>query len=503
MNNTVKVIFNTAILYFKIVVSMAISLVTVPLVLRALGESDYGLYNLIAGVISMLSFLNASMAVSTQRYMSVAIGENNQENNNTILNTSIMLHLIIGVLIVLLFEIAAIFLFHGKLNIADDRLFASKLVYQFLVVSTFFTVLSVPFNAALNAKENMLIFSVIGIVESLLKLGLAYCLISYKDDRLILYGLGISLITLLSTFLSWTAVKILYKEFRIKPMRYFKRKLFFEMCGFASWNTLGAVAMIGRNQGIAIIINLFFGTVANAAYGIANQINGVLGYFSSTFQKALNPQLMQSEGMRDRNRLIRISMISSKFSVMVLALFAIPLIIEMPYVLTLWLKDVPDNTVRLSQLVLLLSLVYQYSVGLMSAIQAVGKIRSYFLIMSGLILLNLPICYFVFSKGYPIHYAIWIFIIVEFVSLCARLYMSKELVGVCPTEYINTVILPTLSVIIPSLLLSLIPHCLLDESFLRLAVVSITYLILFSVLMWFRILDSQQRRKLIKKIKRK
>lgn len=486
--------FNSIILYTKIIITMLISLVSVPMILNALGKSDYGLYNLIAGVISMLSFLNSSISITTQRYLSVAIGENNKDKLNVIYNVSLVLHLVVGLVIVLLFEICYMFLFDGFLNIEPERIHAAKVVYQFIVASTFFTIISVPFGAVMNAKENMLAFSIIAIIDSVLKLLLAFYLSRCPFDRLVVYGGCIALISFMNVLFNQIYVRIKYKEFNISLIKYFSKEYFFKMLGFSGWNTMGAVAMIGRNQGIAVIFNLFCGTVANAAYGIANQINGVLGYFSSTFQRALNPQLMQSEGMNNRTRLIRIALTSSKYSVWVIALFAIPLIIEMPYVLKLWLKDVPEYTLRLSQLVLVLAIVYQHSVGLMSSIQAVGKIRNYFITMSILILLNLPICYFILKNGFPLHYCIVVFIIIEFISLITRLFMAHKIVGIRIKDFVMKVFLPNILCIIAGGLVAMIFHFLMEESFLRVVFVSMSYLFVYLVIAWCFVFDIQIKR---------
>ena len=483
--------FNSIVLYIKIIVTMIISLVSVPMILHALGKSDYGLYNLVAGIITMLAFLNSSMAITTQRYLSVAIGEGNIKNINEIYNVALILHLVIGVVIVFLFEVCFFFLFDGALNIEPERLFAAKIIYQFIVLSTFFTILSVPYSALMNAKENMLAFSIIAIIDALLKLGLAFYLGRCPVDRLIVYGGGIACISLLNTMIYHIYVRLKYREFVISFKRYYSKDTLMKMLGFTGWNTLGAVAMIGRNQGIAIIFNLFCGTVANAAYGIANQINGVLGYFSTTFQKALNPQLMQSEGMHNRNRLIRIALLSSKYSVWVIALFAVPLIIEMPYVLKIWLKDVPEYTLRLSQLVLVLAIVYQFSVGLMSSIQAIGQVRNYFIMMSILILLNLPICYCILRLGAPLHYCIIIFILIELLSLITRLLMAHRLVGIGVLNFVKSVVLPNSICILSGLILALPIHILFYDSFLRLVLVSFVYLAGFVTVAWFLVFDEE------------
>lgn len=502
MKSSNRVMFNSIVLYLKIIITMLISLASVPMILHALGKSDYGLYNLVAGVISMLAFLNSSMAITTQRYLSVAIGEGNVEKLNTIYNVALALHLAIGFVIVLLFEICFFFLFDGFLNIEPERILAAKIIYQFIVVSTFFTIISVPYGAVMNAKENMLAFSIIAIVDSLLKLGLAFYLGHCPFDRLIIYGGGIALISLLNMVFNRLYVKIKYKEFVVNIKKYYSKSTMGQMLGFTGWNTLGAVAMIGRNQGIAVIFNLFCGTVANAAYGIANQINGVLSYFSTTFQKALNPQLMQSEGMNDRSRLIRISLISSKYSVWVIALFAIPLIMEMPFVLKIWLKDVPEYTLRLSQLILVLAIVYQFSVGLMSSIQAVGKIKNYFIVMSILILSNLPICYLILKFGKPLYYCIVTFIVIEFLSLITRLIMAKKLVGIGVNDFLKKVFYPDALCIVLGFLFAAPAYYLMNESFLRVALVSFLYLVGYFGVAWFAVFDNEVKGSVSRSVKK-
>lgn len=488
-----KVLFNTVILYIKIVLNMLISLITVPLVLRALGESDYGLYNLVAGIITMLSFLNASMAISTQRYCSVAIGEGNVEKLNKVYNVSIVLHFFIALVVVLIFEVFVFFAFDSFLNIPDGRMGVAKLIYQFLVVSTFFTIMSVPFNAVMNAKEDMLAFSIIGIAEALLKLLIASLIVFSPIDRLTTYGLGLALLSILITIVNRIYVRYKYKEFELNIKKYYSKDTLKDMGGFAGWNTFGAVAMIGRNQGIAIIMNMFYGTVVNAAYGIANQVNGVLNYFSSTFQKALNPQLMQSEGENDRDRLIRISIISSKLSVLVLAMIAVPLIIEMPYILKLWLKEVPDYTLNFCRLILILSVIYQYSMGLMSSIQAVGKIKNYFLVISALVLLNLPISYYLMHIGLPPYYSLVVFIIVELASFIFRLVYANKYVGIKTILFVKTVILPSLGCIVLPLFVVVPITVIWTPSLLRIIVTFALYGCVYVSLAWLLAIPKQQK----------
>jgi len=493
MRPSSKVLLNSVILYIKLLITMAITLVSVPVVLRSLGESDYGLYNLIAGVIAMLAFLNASMSISTQRFLSVAIGKNDTNRINSIFNVGIVLHLLIGLVVVLLFEICFPFLFNDFLNIPPERILAGKLVYQFLVINTLFSILTVPFEAALNAKENMLTYSLINILSSCFKLALAFSLLHCSSDRLITYALGMAIISILVAIVNYVYVTKRYKDFSVNLKCGFNKEIFSGMLGFTGWSTFGAVATLGRNQGIAIIINLFFGTIANAAYGIANQINGALSYFSSNFQKAINPQLMQSAGMNNRNRLIMISYVSSKYSVIVLSLFAIPLIIEMHYVLKMWLGTIPEYTFKMSQWTLVLAIAYQYSAGLMSSIQAIGKIRNYFIVMSVLILLNIPISFFLMKSGLPIYYTLICCVVIEFLSFLTRLFMAHRLVGINIKDFLYKIFLSTLLCICIAGLPCLLVKQLLPESFLRFVIVSMSYLIMYLVSIWYIALNDSER----------
>lgn len=496
MQTSTKVVFNTVILYVKVITSLAIALISVPLVLKALGASDYGLYNLVAGVVAMLAFLNNSMTVSSQRYMSVAMGESNNQKINNIYNTSFLLHLGLGLFVVVVFEIIGLFAI-DKLNIVHERMASAQIIYQFLVLSTFVKIISVPFDALINAKEDMLPLSIIELIDSVLMLAIAFSIAYISGDKLIYYGMCVAAISLLALLMKYCWCCHAYNEYKIRLKENRGRYYIKEMLGFTGWNLFGGLAMIGRNQGVAVIINLFLGTIVNAAYGVANQINGALGHFSTTFQKAINPQLMKSEGMNDRNRLLRISFISSKFSVLALALFAVPLIIEMDEVLTLWLKDdVPPYTMRLAQFILLLSIAYQYSVGIMSAIQATGKIRNYQITMGSILLLNVPIAYTILKLGYPVYYTTMAFLVLEIISLCVRLFMAKHLTGMKINDYYKNVILPTFVIILIPMFFAIMIHSILESSLIRLIAVSLTYGLFFVALM-FRVAFEENQREVI------
>ena len=493
MKPATKVFFNTIVLYFKIIISMAISLITVPIVLNSLGQSDYGLYSLTAGVAAMLGFLNNSMSVSTQRFMSVTMGEGNLKKVIQVFNVNIMLHLLLGIIVVVALEIIGLFIF-DSLNIIPESIGRAKIIYHFFVISAFSNIICAPLNGVINAREDMFVFTIIGILDSLLSLSVAITLSYIHIDKLVFYGFGMMIVPIFTYLATLFYVRKAYPEYEINLKKYADKNLFSSTFKFAGWNLFGAIANICRNQGVAVIINLFLGTVSNAAYGISNQINSALSNFTSTFQKALNPQLMKSEGMKDKNRLIKISFISSKIGVLSIAFFAIPVIIEMPEILNIWLKgNIPIYTVELSQFIILFSIVAQYSTGLMSSIQAVGKIRNYQITMSLIILLNLPIAYMILKFKFPIYYITISFVVLEIISLITRIIFSKNIVGIKFKDYFKSVLLPTLIIIAISTSIGLIPHFAIENTILRIIMTIVLYCSVFIVLFWYIAIENEQR----------
>lgn len=493
MSTATKVVFNTLVLYAKILLTMAISLITVPMVLHALGQSDYGLYSLVGGIIAMLAFLNNSMSVATQRFMSVAMGKGNLELINQVFNVNIKLHFFIGLIVVVLLELIGLLSF-DRLNIEPESVVRAKIIFQFLIITTFVNIICVPLNGVINAREDMVVFSIIGVIDSLLALGVAAMLSHVSCDKLLFYGLGMMFLPIITLILTFLFVRKAYPEYKIDLKKRPDKGLFKETFGFAGWNLLGAIALMCRNQGTAVIINLFLGTIANASYGIANQINGALNQFSSTFQKAINPQLMKSEGMNDRQRMHKIAFTSSKFGVLALSLVAIPVILEMPEILRLWLRrDIPPFTIQLSQLILLLSIVTQFSMGLMSEIQATGHIRNYQIVMSLIILLCLPASYMLLKWEYPIYYVTGAFVLLEMVALAVRIYMAHRITGMVIGDYFKQVVYPTLIIIGVSFIASLLPHFLMRQSFVRVFVTGLIFAMSFLLLFWCVALDKEQK----------
>jgi O-antigen/teichoic acid export membrane protein len=293
---------NTGILYARMAITVFISLYSTRLILAALGVSDFGLFNVVGGAIAMLGFLNSSMAGATQRFMSFAQGAGDLEKVKRIFSMSTLLHAGIAVLMILVLEIAGYFFFNGVLNIAPDRLGVAKNIYQFMVVSTFFTVLSVPYEAVITSHENMLVYAILGIIEAILKLGIALYITYSTYDHLTSYGFLMAALSIFLLILRRIYCHHNYAECVFQFHRYYDKSLLKEISSFAGWSLLGASSSMIAGYGQAIVLNIFFGTRINAAQGIAGQISGQLGVFALTLSKALNPLIDKSEGSGDRKK---------------------------------------------------------------------------------------------------------------------------------------------------------------------------------------------------------
>ena len=497
MRGTNKIIINTIILYTKVLLCMIISLWTVPIVLGNLGAERFGLYNLIAGVVAMLAFLNGAMTVSTQRFFSVCIGEKDSIKLLEIYNLSLVLHIILGIIVILLVEFSIPLLLNHVMNIPSDSVAIARNLFHYLVVSIFFTITAVPFDAIMNAKEDMLVFSIIGTAEVLLKLLLALSLPYISGDRLNYYGYMIMFIAIVIFLMKFIYVQKMYSKIFISRHYCKNKQLFRDLCSFAGWNTLASIAIIGRNQGIALVLNHFFGTVINAAYGISNQVNGVLGYFSQTIQKSINPQLMESHGSKDENKMNALVLGLTKFSTLSIGIVAMPIFIEIHYILKLWLSDIPENTEEFTRLIIILSIVFQLSSGLMSAIQSTGKIKWYTINICILMLSILPLSYFSIAQGQKAEVALIIACVIEVFALCFRLYFAKKLIGISVKEYVSKLIVPLIIIHIATLIFLWGVCNVMDESMARLMIVFGLGIVVYSLLAYYLILTHSEKQKIV------
>jgi len=411
-----------------------------------LGTQDFGLFSLIGSVIAMLAFLNGAMALSSQRFLSYSLGAGNFSVLVDTFKTAKYLHILIGFLILCILESLGPILFDSYLTIPEQRLDASKIVFHCVVASTFFTIISVPYDALINTHENMILVAIITLTETLLKLFVAISL-SYVDfDKLIFFGAMTAGITVISLIIKRVYCYKTYREVSDVNSK-FQKLLFQKMFSFTAYNTFSTLSGIAKNSGIAVILNIFFSSIINAAYGIANQVNGQIMNFSNMLMKAITPQIVKSEGSHDHQRARKLSVSACKISFLLICFFAFPVIINTPFILQMWLVHVPENTILFCQLFLILSMVGQITLPLFHFVQAIGNIRGYQISLGSLQLLNLPIVYILCKIGLPAYYALLSTIFVEAIAGVLRIYFAHKHGDLVIKKFLCDCIIPSLFLI--------------------------------------------------------
>lgn len=493
-----RVAKNTGILYARMAITMFISLYATRLVLAALGVADFGLFNVVGGAIAMLGFLNSSMAAATQRFMSFAQGAGDLEKVKRIFNMSTLLHWGIAIVILLVLEILGYFFFNGVLNIAPERLGVAKIIYQFMVVSTLFTVISVPYEAVITSHENMMVYAVLGIIEAILKLGIALYITYSTQDHLVAYGFLMAALSIFLLILRRIYCHRYYAECVLKLRHYYDKPLLKEIGSFAMWSLFGSSSSMMANYGQGIILNIFFGTLVNAAQSIAAQISGQLSVFSLTLTKALNPLIDKSEGAGNRIIMLKATFSGTKISFFLLSFLYIPFLIEAPYILRLWLKNVPEYTIVFCRLLLFRNLIEQFFITLHSSLTAVGNIRKFQIYYSIINIFPLVLTYVLFSLSSP-PAAIYVsFIIYAILHLFLAIYFTKINCGMSVSSYLKAVVYPCFISFVIIYLTSVIPFFILDEGFFRLFFIVILSIISFMLTVWNIGLSTDERLSVLK-----
>ena len=485
MKHANRVVKNTMFLYMKMGITIFSSLYTTRLILQALGSNDFGIYSLVTGLISMLLFFNNAMSISSQRFMSYAKGKNDLLEEKSVFNVSFILHIAIAFLIVVLLESVGPFLFDHMLKIDPNRIDVAKSLYQFMILSTVFNVLSVPYNAVINANEDMLFVSLLGIFESFVKLAIAFYIVSMMDDKLYIFAYMMASLTFLLFLIKMLYSYQKYEEVVINFKQYLHKKIFNKMFHFASYTLLSISTQMITSYGSGLVLNMFFGTIVNAAQGIVTQVSGQLNAFAFTMLKALNPMITKSEGAGDRKLMLQASFVGSRMAFYLLILFYVPVMLEMPTIFNYWLVDVPKYTVVFGELMLVRNLIEQLYLTLYTSILSVGNIKAFQIYNAILNLAPLPIVYILFDKGFPPETIYVIFILYSLSQGSIYIYFAKKECGMSIILYFKEVVFKSLLSFIMIMMIVIIPHIFIDENFIRLTTVILVNIISFSFVMWF------------------
>ena len=396
-SNNKRIAKNTLLLYIRMLFLMVVSLYTSRVVLNALGVEDFGIYNVVGGVVAMFSMLSGSLSAAITRFITYELGTGNRENLKKIFSSAVTIQIGLAVVIILLAEAVGVWFLNVKMNIPEERIVAANWVFQFSILTFSINLISVPYNASIIAHERMSAFAYISILEALGKLVIAFLITVSPMDRLIFYALLMCAVALLVRLVYGYYCKKHFEECTYHFL--WDKELLKRMFGFAGWNFIGASSAVLRDQGGNVVINLFCGPVVNAARGIASQVNTAVHGFVSNFMTALNPQITKSYASGNRDYMMTLIFQGARLSFYMLLVLSLPIFVNTYYILTLWLKIVPEHTASFVQLILLFGLSESISNPLITAMLATGKIRNYQLVVGGLQLMNLPVSYILLRIG--------------------------------------------------------------------------------------------------------
>jgi O-antigen/teichoic acid export membrane protein len=454
---------------------MVVSLYTSRVVLNTLGVEDYGTYNVVGGAVAMFGFFNGAMSSATQRFLTFDIGRKDHVQLRKTFNATQIIHICIAILIFILAETIGLWFVNNELNLPEGRMEAARWVFHFSVLSFMVTVIQAPYNALIIARERMSVFAYISILDVSLKLFIVFMLTWISFDKLKLYGILIFVISFI--------VAVIY---RIYTRRYFEetkflivkdKYLYKTLISYSVWNLFGAISLVVKAQGLSIMLNIFFGTVINAALGVANQVSGTVASFVGNFQMASNPQITKSYAAHDKGYMTNLVIRTSKFSFFLLFILTLPIILEIDYILKLWLKLVPDYTAIFTILILINALIDTVSGPLMAAMAATGKIKVYQLVVGGLSILILPVTYLFFKFGYPPESTFIVSINIAVVAFVFRLlFTKKQIPEFSIRQFIQEVLIRNIPVILLSVLIPWLIISNMHPGFTRLILVTLTSL---------------------------
>lgn len=449
---------NTFYLYVRMLIIMAISLYTSRVVLNMLGVEDFGLYNVIGGVVSLLAFLNSSMSVSVQRFLSFEMGQKGSERKIAkVFSMSLNIHLLIALLFFIILETVGLWFVKNEMNIASGRMDAAIFVFHFSILTCCANFVRVPYISLIIAYEKMEIYAYVSIVEVILKLLLVYLLVLGDFDRLVVYSVLTFIATCILTLIYIICCRVKFDSSRY--VYFWDKALFLKLTGFASWSALGELSWAFTIQGVGILLNIFFGTIINAARGISMQVNAAISGFVSNFQAAINPQIIKSYADNDLSTMLSFVYRGTRLSFYLILLASLPICLNIDFVLRLWLHIAPDYTSEFCRLVIINIMLDTLSNLFATVAKAHGKIRNYQIIVSFLLLLNFPVSYLVLILGASPVSILYVYSIISVLLLLIRISLIQRMLrrSICQ-EYFKLVLSPILKVSTFALILPLLFH---------------------------------------------
>lgn len=460
MKASTRVLVNTGAQYIRSVFSVLITLYTSRVILENLGVCDFGIYSLIGGVISMLSFIQINLSRTTQRYLNYYLGRNDQQKVIAVFNNSVLIQIIISIILCGFLLCCTSFVFHHLINISPDKIDEAKIVYWIMIVSLFFNLLSTPFLATLIAHENIVFSSLVQTLDALLKLPIAILLFYISNEKLIIYSFMTSCVAIINFLCYFIYSLKKYQECRCIKLKLFSWSLSKEMFFFMVWTIYGTFCIIGRSQGIAIILNRSFTAAINAAYGIGNQIVGQLSFLSVALTTAINPQIVKAEGEGNRTKVFRLSEISSKYTFLLVSIILVPVYIYMDTLLSWWLVEVPLYTSMFCRWTIIISLIDWTTQSLTVINNAVGNVRKYNLMVNSIIILTVPVAYFALKLNSTAQIVMIVYAFFTLLTTVSRLVFLYFNINLSIKQYCKSVLGSTIPIFSVNLLGCYLLSCL-------------------------------------------
>ena len=452
--NTKRIAKNTLMLYVRMLFGMLVSLYTSRVVLQALGVEDYGIYNVVGGVVAMFSLLSGSLSAAVSRFLTFELGRNDLVRLRKVFSSALCVHALLALVVLVLSETLGLWFLNYQMNIPADRMIAANWVFQFSLFSFLLGLFSVPYNASIISHERMGIFAFVGIGDTLLQLGIVLFIAfgGICSDKLIVYASLLVVKGMLFQLFYFYYCRKSFKECRFKLS--LDKPLLKEMTGFAGWNFIGASSAILRDQGGNILLNLFYGPALNAARGVANQVSNAIGSFVGNFMIALNPQITKSYAAAEYGYTFSLIFRGARFSYYLLLWLALPVLLNTQYILSIWLNVVPEHTILFVQLVLVFSMCETISNPLITVMLATGKIRNYQIVVGGLQMMNFPLSYIFLKMGFLPEIIVMVAISLSLICLGARLILLRDMIQLPVARFLrhvcgNIIVVTILSLTVP------------------------------------------------------
>ena len=490
-HNSQRVAKNTVFLFTRMILVMGVSLFTSRIVLRTLGVEDFGIYNVVGSVVVFFSFLQAALRNATYRYLAFELGTGNSETLDRVYSMAVNSHVLLAFSLLVILEIGGVWFLNAKLVIPDDRIIAANWTFQFSLVSFCIGIIRTPFESNIIAHENMDFYAVISILESVAKLVIVYVLLLIPYDKLITYAFLMMAMYLIISFCYYLYCKIKFQD--CKYRKCWDSSILRQFCSYSGWSLLVNASCIIRTQSFGIFFNLFLGVVANAALGIANQVISALNSFVDSFTQAFNPQIIKSYAAKDMDYFNNIIISTSKLSYYLLLIISLPIILNINFVLKLWLGEYPEMTPFLIETIILYYLIDAMQSPLVTAVHATGRLKIHQISISVIVALVIPVSYFMLKAGFPAYSIFVVNAISNFLCAITRVIIMKHLINLDILEYVRNVVLPIMIVSITTLPIPLYLSLMLPDSWNSVFIISFSALILSIISVLFFGLNKSER----------